>query len=50
MFKVINHADMYRLWRHLYQMGDGNPVWVHGFRTSKMGYVNLDDYDGKISV
>ena len=49
MYIVKNHADMYRLWRHLYETGNGNPAWVHGFKTDREGFVTLDDYYGKIS-
>ena len=50
MYKVINNADMYRLWRHLHKVGDGSHYWVHGFRTNKHGFVTLDDHDGELSL
>ena len=51
MYKVINNADMYRLWRHLHKVGDGSFYWVHGFRTNKHDrFVTLDDYEGELSL
>ena len=49
VYRVNNHADMYRLWRHLHETVDGSPYWLHAFRTSKTGWITLDDYDGKKS-
>ena len=48
---IKNNADMYRLWRYLFQIGERtNFAWIHGFRTNVYnGFVSLDDYDGKNS-
>ena len=51
MFMIEHNADMYRLWRYLFQIGERtNFAWIHGFRTNvHNGFVSLDDYDGKNS-
>ena len=48
---IKNNADMYRLWRHLYETREyGDRFWIHGFRTdARNRYVSLDDYNGKNS-
>ena len=51
VFEVKNNADMYRLWRHIYQSGRiTDHFWVHGFRTNAHpgARISLDHYDGKL--